>query len=51
MEESSMDELHGVRLRFLIETVALEAEHLLDTDGRAFVQPFTRKRAAGLRSD
>ena len=46
-----MDELHGARLRFLLETVALEAEHLLDNDGRLFAPPFTRERAAGLRSD
>jgi len=51
MEGCVMDELHDARLRFLLETVALEAEHLLDTDGRLFAQPFTRERAAGLRSD
>ena len=39
------------RLRFLLETVALEAQYLQDTDGRLFVQPFTAERAAGLRAD
>ena len=39
------------RLRFPLETVALEAQYLQDTDGRLFVQPFTAERAAGLRAD
>lgn len=39
------------RLRFLLETVALEAQYLQDTDGRLFAQPFTAERAAGLRAE
>jgi len=39
------------RLRFLLETVALEAHYLQDTDGRLFERPFTAERAAGLRAD
>ena len=39
------------RLVFLIETVELEAQHLLDTDGRLFAQAFNAKRAAALRSN
>jgi hypothetical protein len=38
-----MDEFHDARLRFLLETVALEAEHLLDNDGRLFAQPITQE--------
>jgi hypothetical protein len=37
------------RLVFLIETVELEAQHLLDTDRRLFAQLFSADRAAGLR--
>ena len=39
------------RLRFLLDTVALQAEHLLGTDQRLFVEPFTPERALQLRSD
>ena len=39
------------RLRFLLETVALEAQHLQGTDQRLFAQPFTAQRAAGLQAD
>jgi len=39
------------RLAFLVETVGLEARHLLDTDQRLFAQPFTAERAAALRVD
>lgn len=39
------------RLTFLLETVALEAEHLQATDQRLFAQAFTADRAATLRSD
>lgn len=39
------------RLAFLLETVALEAEHLLATDQRLFAQAFTAERAASLRYD
>lgn len=39
------------RLRFLLETVALEADHLLGTDSRLFAEPFTPERAAQLRGD
>ena len=37
------------RLAFLIETVELEAQHLLDTDRRLFAQCFSADRAAALR--
>ena len=40
---------HSPRLAFLVETVALEVRHLLDTDGRLFAQPFSADRAAALR--
>ena len=40
-----------LRLAFLLETVALEAEHLLATDQRLFAQAFTAERAASLRHD
>ena len=39
------------RLAFLLETVALEAEHLQATDQRLFAEPFTSERAGTLRSD
>jgi hypothetical protein len=39
------------RLRFLLETAALEAEHLQGTDQRLFAEPFTAARAAQLRDD
>ncbi len=39
------------RLSFLLETAALEAEHLQGTDQRLFAQAFTPERAADLRSD
>lgn len=39
------------RLRFLLETVALEAQHLQGTDQRLFAQPFITERAAGLQAD
>jgi hypothetical protein len=39
------------RLAFLLETVALEAEHLRGTDQRLFAQPFDALRAATLRND
>lgn len=39
------------RLRFLLETVALESEHLCTTDGRLFTVPFTADRAQTLRTD
>jgi hypothetical protein len=39
------------RLRFLLETVVLEAEHLQGTDQRLFEQPFTAERARTLRQD
>ena len=41
----------GERLHFLLETVALEAEHLQGTDERLFALPFTAERAAALRED
>ena len=39
------------RLAFLLETVALEAEHLQATDRRLFAEAFTAERAATLRGD
>ncbi len=39
------------RLSFLVETVELEAAHLLITDSRLFARPFDAARAAALRSD
>lgn len=39
------------RLVFLLETVALQAEHLEATDKRLFAQPFDSQRAATLRGD
>ena len=39
------------RLAFLLETVALEAEHPRATDRRLFADPFTAERAASLRAD
>lgn len=41
----------SARLRFLLETVTLESEHLHGTDERLFAQPFTAERAATLRGD
>ena len=46
-----MGEAQRLHLIFLLETVALEAEHLLATDQRLFAQPFTADRATGLRAD
>lgn len=42
---------HPPRLAFLIETVELETQHLLDTDGRLFAQGFDPDRAARLRTN
>jgi hypothetical protein len=42
---------YSPRLAFLVETVALEVQHLLDTDGRLFAQAFSADRAAALRVD
>ena len=42
---------HPPRLAFLIETVELETQHLLDTDGRLFAQAFDTDRAARLRTN
>jgi hypothetical protein len=39
------------RLAFLLETAALEAEHLLATDRRLFGEAFTPQRAAVARDD
>ena len=39
------------RLVFLIETVELEARHLLETDGRLFALPFTADRATVMRTN
>ena len=39
------------RLVFLVETVELEAQHLLDTDRRLFAQCFSPDRAAALRAN
>lgn len=39
------------RLAFLLETVELEAGHLLATDGRLFREAFTPERAASARDD
>lgn len=39
------------RLAFLLDTVALEAEHLQATDQRLFAVPFTVGRAGSLRAD
>lgn len=39
------------RLAFLLETVGLEAEHLLQTSVRLFAQPFDAARAAALKSN
>lgn len=47
----SSSPVQGERLRFLLESVALEAEHLRGTDARLFAQPFTADRAASLRAD
>ena len=43
--------IHSPRLAFLVETVALEVQHLLDTDRRLFSQAFSADRAAALRVD
>lgn len=40
-----------LRLAFLVETVELEAQHLLETNRRLFAQPFSAERAAALRSN
>lgn len=39
------------KLQFLIETVALEAQHLLQTDGRLFQQPMTEARVLSLPNE
>jgi len=39
------------RLAFLLETVALEAEHLQATDQRLFAEAFTAERATTLHGD
>ena len=39
------------RLRFLADTVALEAQHLALTDSRLFAEAFTAARATLLRTD
>ena len=39
------------RLAFLIETVELEAQHLLETDQRLFALPFDAGRAAAMRAN
>lgn len=39
------------RLRFLADTVALEAQHLALTDARLFAEAFTEARALLLRTD
>lgn len=39
------------RLAFLLETAALEAEHLVATDQRLFAVPFDAARASTLRDD
>lgn len=39
------------RLRFLSETVELEAGHLAATDARLFAEPFNAERAQRLRTD
>lgn len=39
------------RLRFLVDVVELEAQHLSQTDSRLFAEPMTRSRAESLRSD
>ena len=39
------------RLLYLIETVELEARHLLETDGRLFAAPFNADRATVMRTD
>jgi hypothetical protein len=41
----------NARLTFLLETVALEAAKLMQTDARLFAQPFTADRAAALHQD
>ena len=40
----------ALRLAYLIETVELEAKHLLETDSRLFALPFDSQRAEGLRA-
>ena len=39
------------RLSFLLDTVALEADHLQGTDSRLFAEPFTPERAMQVRGD
>lgn len=39
------------RLGFWLEVTALEADHLLTTDGRLFEQPFDTARVVSLRTD
>lgn len=40
----------NARLAFLVETVELEARHLLETDRRLFAIPFSADRATALRT-
>ena len=40
----------ALRLAYLIDTVELEAKHLLETDSRLFALPFDRQRAEALRT-
>ena len=40
----------ALRLAYLIDTVELEAKHLLETDSRLFALPFDSQRAEGLRA-
>ncbi len=40
-----------LRLAFLVETVELEARHLLETNRRLFAQPFSADRVTALRNN
>lgn len=46
-----MSQALRARLAFLLETVALEAQHLKATDSRLFAEPFTAERAGTLAVD
>ena len=46
-----MSQALHTRLAFLLETVALEAQHLQATDARLFAEPFTAERATTLQRD
>lgn len=48
---SALEQAELERLRFLGETVGLEAAHLAATDARLFAQPFSPERALSLRTD